>query len=549
MTASAFGNDRKENPNQNTRKGRGKMLKSVRSYQVIAVALISWVFVGQSSADGKTPAIWGELEPGPYAVGFKTIEKYDHSRVSRPEHDYFGRPLDGERARPIQTCIWYPAETTTELSSMVYGEYVFPYPGDSRFFGFLSEVQGREIQSLHRLLNNNRGGVLDLLSLKVGAIRDAPLSEGSFPLIVYSPELGSGVAENLILCEYLASRGFMVAATHSVGMTDLNPLFNQRDLETIIRDMEYIIAITRDLPHVDVNRLGIMGFGTGGSAALLLQMRNGDVDAVASLDASYISANHLEQARQNPYYDIQRMTSPLLQIYSGEMESVDLSLVDSFEYSQRYSLKFNRLNHSDLTSYGRLSSMILREETQPQAKAGTSYDDVCIYIFNFFNAHLNENSDSREFVNTYGKKKGIDESSIEFGFQPADELPPTRAQFMGIIGNNGVAKAEEIYEKFKDSGQVFFEEAVFNAIGYQLLQRGNFDNAIRIFKMNTDAYPLSANTWESLAEACEASGQNEQAIKYFKKTLEVLPGDTTNPEEFKEAIKNYAEEGLQRLEG
>ena len=140
MTASAYGNDRKENPNQNTGKGRGKMLKSIRSYQVIAVSLISWVFVSQSNADGKTPAIWGDLEPGPYAVGFKTIEKYDYSRVSRPEHDYFGRPLDGERARPIQICIWYPAESTTELPPMVYGEYVFPYPENSRFFDFLSEV-------------------------------------------------------------------------------------------------------------------------------------------------------------------------------------------------------------------------------------------------------------------------------------------------------------------------------------------------------------------------------------------------------------------------
>lgn len=525
------------------------MLKSIRSYQVIAVSLISCILISQSSAIGKTPAIWGDLEPGPYAVGFKTIEKYDHSRVSRPEHDYFGRPLDGERARPIQICIWYPAETTTELSSMVYGEYVFPYPENSRFFDFLSEVQGREIQSLHRLLNNDRSGVLDLLSIKVGAIRDAPPQPGSFPLIIYSPELGSGISENLILCEYLASRGFMVAATHSVGMTDLNPLLNQRDLETVIRDMEYIIAIKRDLPQVDVNKLGIMGCGTGGSAALLLQMRNSDIDAMASLDASYISANHLEQARQNPYYDIQRVASPLLQIYSGEMDSIDLSLVDSFEYSQRYSLKFNRLNHSDLTSYGKLSSMILREETQLPEKDEASYDDVCVYIFNFFNAHLNEDSDSREFIIAYGKKKGIDEGFIEFGFQPANELPPTRAQFMGIVREDGVEKAFEIYEKFKGPGQVFFEENVFNAIGYRLLQMGNFEDAIRIFKMNTDAYPLSSNTWDSLAEACEASGQNEQAIKYLKKALEILPGDTTTSEQLKEAIKNHAEESLERLEG
>ncbi len=520
------------------------MLKGIRFYLVITVSLILFIFISRTSAIGKTPAIWGNLEPGPYAVGFKTIEKYDNSRVSRAKHDYFGRPTDGERARPIQICIWYPAQTTTELSPMVYGEYVFPYPEDSRFFDFLSEIQGREIQWLHRLLENNRGGVLDLLSVKVGAIRDAPPQAGSFPLIIYSPELSRGISENLVLCEYLASRGFMVATTHSVGMTGLNPALDQRDIETVVRDMEYIIATARDLPNVNVNKFGVVGCGSGGLAALLLQMRNSDIDAMASFDGSYISEDNLEQARRNPYYDVQRMTSPLAQIYSGEIESVDFSLVDSFEYSQRYSVKFSRLNHLDLTSYGKSSSMILRGETQPQETDGAHYDELCFYVFNFLNAHLNDDNESRRFLEDFDEKKGI-----EYRFQPAGEVPPTPAQFMGIIREDSVEKAFEIYEKFKDSGRVFFTEAVFNAIGYQFLQMGNFDDAIRIFKMNSDAYPLSANTWDSLAEACEASGQNEQAIKYLRKALEALPGDTTTSEQLKEAIKNHAEESLKRLEG
>jgi dienelactone hydrolase len=525
------------------------MLKGIRFYLVITVSLMSFIFISRISAIGKTPAIWGNLEPGPYAVGFKTIEKYDYSRVSRLKRDYFGRPLDGERARPIQVCIWYPAESTTELPPMVYGEYAFPYPEDSRLFSFLSEIQNREIQWLHRLLDNDRGGVLDLLNVKVGAIRDAPPQPGSFPLIIYSPELGSAVSENLVLCEYLASRGFIVAATHSVGMTDLNPQLNQRDLETVIRDMENIIAVARDLPHVNINRLGITGFGSGGLAALLFQMRNSDIDAIASLNASYISASHLEHARQNPYYDIRRMASPLLQIYSDEMDSIDLSLVDSFEYSQRYSLKFNRLNHTDLTSYGMLSSLILNKETQPPEKAGARYEDMCTHVFNFFNAHLKGDYDSRQFFDAIASEKGVRDGLVEFKYQPARELPPTQVQFMNIIREDGAEKAFEIYEKFKGPGQVFFNEVVFNAIGYQFLQMGNFEDAIRVFKMNADAYPLSSNTWDSLAEACEASDQNKQAIKYLKKALEVLPGDTTTSEQLKEAIKSHAEESLERLGG
>ncbi len=538
-----------KNINQNHSRMARKMHKGKKSYPAMIVSLLLFVVINQIDVFAETPAIWGDLEPGSYAVGFRTIEQYDHSRLFRPKHDYFGRPLNGERARPVQICFWYPAEKTTELPLMVYGEYAFPYPEDDRFFDFLSAIQDREIRLLHRLLNNNRSAVLDVLSVRVGAIRDAPAHAGSFPLIIYSSELGSGVSENSIMCEYLASHGFMVAATHSVGMTDLGPSLSQRGLETVIRDMEYIIAIRRDIPHVNVDKLGIMGSGSGGLAALLMQMRNSDVDAVASFDGLYISGSHLEHARQNPYYDIRRMTSPLLQIYSGEMESVDFSLVESFEYSNRYSLKFNGLNHSDLTSYGRLASTILRIEDQPSETDGAGYENVCAYAFDFFNAHLNEDHDSRQFIDDLDRKKEIEDGFIEYRFQPANELPPTRAQFINIIREDGVKKAAELYEKFKDSGQVFFEENVFNAIGYQLLQTGNFDDAIRIFKMNTDAYPLSANTWDSLAEACEANGQTELAIKYLKKALEILPGDTTTAEELKEAIRNHAEESLERLGG
>ncbi len=336
----------------------------------------------------------------------------------------------------------------------------------------------------------------------------------------------------------------MVAATHSVGMTGINPALDQRDLETVVRDMEFIIAAARDLPNVNVNKFGVVGCGSGGLAALLLQMRNSDIDVMASFDGSYISQDYLEQARQNPYYDVQRMTSPLAQIYSGEIESIDFSLVDSFEYSQRYSVKFSRLNHSDLTSYGKSSSLILRGGTQPPETDGAHYDELCSYVFNFLNAHLSEDQESQRFLEEFKGKNGI-----EYRFQPAGEIPPTPEEFIDIIREVGVERAFEIYEKFKGSGWVFFTEAVFNSIGYQFFQGGNLEDAIRIFKMNTDAYPLSANTWDSLAETCEASGQDEQAVKYLKKALEILPGDTTTSEQLKEAIKNHAEESLKRLEG
>jgi len=191
--------------------------------------------------------LWGDLQPGPYAVGFKTIEKHDYLRPVGPILDYFGTPLAGERSRPIQICIWYPAEVTPDGMRMVYGEYAFPYPEDDGFINALSGLQNRENGYLFRLFNNNRGMVLDVMSLEMGAIRDAPPQEGSFPLIAYHPHLNSGVGDNAVLCEYLASHGFIVAATHSLGTTTLNVEPNAGDLETFVRDLEFVVANVQEL--------------------------------------------------------------------------------------------------------------------------------------------------------------------------------------------------------------------------------------------------------------------------------------------------------------
>ncbi len=48
--------------------------------------------------------------PGPHPVGLKVVEQYDYSRTYRPTTDDLGKPYQGERARPLQTLIWYPAK-------------------------------------------------------------------------------------------------------------------------------------------------------------------------------------------------------------------------------------------------------------------------------------------------------------------------------------------------------------------------------------------------------------------------------------------------------
>jgi len=67
-----------------------------------------------------------ELKPGPYAVGFKSINHYDHSRTFYSEFNDTGDPVS-EKARPVQISTWYPASPgkAKNAKPMRYKEYIY----------------------------------------------------------------------------------------------------------------------------------------------------------------------------------------------------------------------------------------------------------------------------------------------------------------------------------------------------------------------------------------------------------------------------------------
>lgn len=497
----------------------------------------------------EAPILWGGLQPGPHVVGFKTVEKYDYSRAFRSKFDYFGTLQNGERARPIQICIWYPAKPSPEATNMVLGEYVFPIPDDPDFYGLVSNLQQRELQFLGGLLRN-QGLILDIMSLKMGAVRNAEPDSGKYPLIIYHPTLMQSFSENSVICEYLASNGYIVATSHSIGTSASNPGLDAGDLETLIRDKEFIYGFMRDFPLVDTDKLGLLGYGFGGSTALLMQMRNSDVEAVVSLDGAFTDSRYFEFAEQNPYFNINRMYTPFLQICTDADTTFNLDLFKSLKYAPRYSLVLNNLPSIDFTHYGLIAALVMDSTETPPEIIKQSYTTLCQYTLNFFNAYLSKNEASRKFVDSQPAEFGLDPGSISYEFFDKMDLPPTNSQFMAIIRERGAAEAEAIYSRFQksDPGSITFPEATFNAIGYRFLQTNRIDDAIIIFRMNAETYPNSANCWDSFADAYNAMGDRENALKCYRKVLEVIPNDPSNNENLKQIIRTNAENALAESE-
>lgn len=487
-------------------------------------------------------AVWGDLEPGPYDVGFMAVEKYDYSRSFEAKNDYFGAPMPGERGRPVQVCVWYPVAAREGDPRMVYGEYAFVYPRDDRFYEFLGNLQDREFRVLHFIMNNDRGAVIDLNSEEMAAVRDAPVAPGRFPLVLYAPHFNIGMTENLILFEYMASHGFVVAGTHAYGQAMLRSGETGMDVEVLIADLGFVLATMHGFNFIDHDRVGVMGSGGGGVAALLFQMTNLYVDAVAGINARFLYSEYRDLAEGSPRYNIRRASAPVMQICGGGRDGFDQSLMDSLEYAERYSLVFADMSTLVFSSY----RMFLSALFAPNENDRKAYEATCSYMLNFFDAHLNGSESAKAFLAAGPQTNALDPAQAAFRHMPGREVPPTQEQFLAILQERGVEAAVQIFEKFRaeDPDLVLFEEYACNVAGYNYLQRGETQAAVAVFRMNAETYPASANTWDSLAEAYVAAGDEEQAADCYRMVLKVLPNDPRADDRLREVLRSNANQFL-----
>ena len=71
-------------------------------------------------------------------------------------------------------------------------------------------------------------------------------------------------------------------------------------------------------------------------------------------------------------------------------------------------------------------------------------------------------------------------------------------------------------------------EADINSFGYALVAMQKVDDAIEMFKTNTELYPNSANAFDSLGEALATAGKHDEAIKAYERAVAIDPAFQTS---------------------
>jgi dienelactone hydrolase len=216
-----------------------------------------------------------KAEFGPYAVGFRLVEQYDYSRTFVDVVDELGKPFQGERARPIQTLIWYPAEKNT-ARHMTVGDYVALGRTEASF----GHPQGFDDAA-----DYFTSGIRPTYPDPMAATRDAPPVSQRFPVVIYAPSFSSNAWENADLCEYLASFGYVVIASPGMGVQH-ESTHDLAGANAQAQDISFLIGYVRTLPDADLSHLAVVGWSWGGLSSLIAAAHDNRIQALADLDGS-----------------------------------------------------------------------------------------------------------------------------------------------------------------------------------------------------------------------------------------------------------------------
>jgi len=126
--------------------------------------------------------------------------------------------------------------------------------------------------------------------------------------------------------------------------------------------------------------------------------------------------------------------------------------------------------------------------------------------------------------------KITDAERIEYGVetlaQQREKVKRMNKKKLSEILNDGKSVDELVqFIKQEDikSSEYDLSESGINSFGYQIMSQGLENDALKIFKLNTELYPQGYNTFDSYGECLLGLGDKENAIIAYKKSLELNP--------------------------
>src|SRR5215813_923894 len=142
----------------------------------------------------KNNAYFDPLAQGPFAVGVMTTVFVDKSRTDTVTKE----------PRTLVTEIWYPAiDDARNMPKNKFSDFI-PTKVTPELEVDLRKAYPMPLPIIDKLFTDE-------------AVRNAPVHDGRFPLVVFSHGNGGTRHQNTFWCDYLASHGYIVVSADHTG--------------------------------------------------------------------------------------------------------------------------------------------------------------------------------------------------------------------------------------------------------------------------------------------------------------------------------------------
>lgn len=476
------------------------------------------------------------LPPGPHPVGLQVTQQYDHSRVYKTHVSLTtGKPTSGERARPMQALVWYPAARSAR--PVTFRDYYATAATEADLTLDAAAVKGITDTQLAEETKDWPAGA-QALARPMWATRDAPAKAGKFPVVIYAPSYSATAAENADLCEYLASHGYIVLSSASQGARQRAMTVDVEGVETQAADIAWLIAQAVRMPNADTGRLAAAGFSWGGLANVVAAAKDDRIKALVSLDGSVRYFPQMVDGGKNaiPYVTPARLAVPMLYVaqrpatieeLSRKENKPGYSLMNNMTYADMFVVTLHPMAHKDFSAHGLHLARDSEFGEYSRDEVTQAYGVMARYVRHFLDGYLKDDAAGRVFMANKPTANGVPRHMATLDARRGGGVAPTREAFAKQLATQGFDKAAAIYEEMQAQGAAFkLEPHDINGWGYELLRSSMLAESVAIFRFGTQVYPKDANLYDSLGEAQAKAGQRSEAIENYRRSLALNPKNT-----------------------
>jgi dienelactone hydrolase len=470
--------------------------------------------------------------PGAYGVGFRVVQQYDRAHVYKQKIDLTSGTLaTGERTRPLQTLLWYPAKQASG-KPLHYGDYVRLAATETVFARSTAEID----QLVAATLTENYADLSpeqrrNELGQPMLARWDAVAAPTKFPVLIYAPGSSSSAHENADLCEYLASHGYIVVASASIGVATRSMTLDLEGAEAQAGDITFLAGYAATLAQADSSRMAVVGYSFGGLANVLAAAHDDRIGALVALDGSVRYYPAIAQAAT--YATPERLALPVLylggkpataEVINRNKQITTYSLLNQLKYADLYNVTMYTMEHAAFQSESLRLGPEQRFGEYTRDEAALAYGWMERYVLSFLNAYLKVDAGALKFLRNAPKANGVPAHLLSVEAHRAEGSPPTLTTLATEYAKHHYMGVAEVYRGMTKEAPTFKPaERALISWGEPFLDEHRYAQAIDIYELVNALYPDSPRAAFYLALAYDKNKDRAHAIENYQRVLSFWP--------------------------